>query len=99
MAANAIVVTGDLLKDYHLVKHITLPKGYGAPVEKTLQYEQDGGAWFLHDMVQLGLSNALANKSCTLLGPKRKGLGPDAPVGNAHSVWSAFPRQKDDDCI
>ncbi|MBI2480654.1 MAG: hypothetical protein HYV60_19125 [Planctomycetia bacterium] len=96
MAAKTILVTGDLLTDYHLVRHSLLPRSYGAPVEKTLQFELAGGAWFLHDMVQLGLCDLLATDSCTLLGPQRDRLRKSAPVGSAHSVWSEFPRKKND---
>lgn len=96
MAANTIAVTGDVLTDYHLVKYGSVPKGYGAPMTETLQSEQLGGAWFLHDVLKLAVADLVTAGSCTLLGPRRDRLGRNAPVGHAYSVWGNVPRSAED---
>ena len=84
---KTILVTGDLIRDYNLVRSPRGPAHYRETVPHTLLQERGGGAWYLRDLIAL---------ACSDLEARIAAPAPDAPTRKAYTIWSPHPRARGD---
>lgn len=88
-----IVVAGDLIWDFNLVRQPRAPARYHQQVPHTVQYGRAGGAWYLADLIRLACpdgdvdAEVVTHRRAT---PTLEGMG--CPYSCAYSVWSRHSR-------
>ncbi|HEV8600558.1 MAG TPA: RyR domain-containing protein [Gemmatimonadales bacterium] len=80
---KTILVTGDLIRDYNLVRSPRAPTHYHETVPHTLLQECGGGAWYLRDLIAL---------ACSDLESRIVAPDPQSPNRKAYTIWSPHPR-------
>ncbi len=82
-----IVVSGDLIRDYSLIKSPRSPSWFLEAVPHTLLRESRGGAWYLGDLVGLACSDLEARIAVP---------DPGRPGRRAYTIWTRHARVRGD---
>ncbi len=92
---KTIVVAGDLIRDFDLVQYPSGPERHHEGITRTLLVTQEGGAWYLKDMIDLACCDLEGAAAPRILEPRRPDGGKPILgfcVHAAYQVWSL--RQK-----
>lgn len=84
---KSILVSGDLIRDYSLVRSPRAPSYFLEPVPHALLQESPGGAWYLKDLITL---------SCADLDVSIAAPSDQSSSRRAYTIWSPQPRQRGD---
>ena len=84
---KSILVSGDLIRDYSLVRSPRAPSHFLEPVPHTLLQESPGGAWYLRDLIAL----SCADLDVTISAPSDQ-----SPSRRAYTIWSPHPKTRGD---
>ncbi len=88
-----ILVTGDFIKDYNIIKQPINPTGYRDSLTSMVMENQAGGAWYLAELIklihegfysQVSIPEYPGEKDLTLI-----------KINQAFQVWSKFEEQKE----
>jgi hypothetical protein len=82
---NNIWVTGDLIRDFNIIKQPINLTGYRDNLSSTVMEIQAGGAWYLEDLIK-AIHNIPKNKSLAVKYPGAKGSG-KLNINQAFQVW------------
>ena len=82
-----ILVSGDLIRDYSLVRSPRAPSYFLEPVPHTLLQESPGGAWYLRDLIAL---------SCADLDVSITAPSDQSPSRRAYTIWSPHAKTQGD---
>ena len=82
-----ILVSGDLIRDYSLVRSPRAPSYFLEPVPHTLLQESPGGAWYLRDLIAL----SCADLDVTITAPSDQ-----SPSRRAYTIWSPHLKTRGD---
>lgn len=88
-----IVVTGDLILDYHLVQHPVTPSYHREHLRHTVLHRQLGGAWYLKEMLGIACSDLDVSIRCPTFAGEPD-TEPHYHVNRSYSVWSLYRREK-----
>ncbi|HEV2961223.1 MAG TPA: RyR domain-containing protein [Candidatus Angelobacter sp.] len=89
-----IVVAGDLIRDFHLVRHDLNPAINPRQLKNPILSVTAGGAWYLQDMIGYACSD-IPNPRLDISGiPKTDGRGA-GEVNESYSIWSRYSRSLD----
>lgn len=82
-----ILVSGDLIRDYSLVRSPRAASYFLEPIPHTLLQESPGGAWYLRDLIAL----SCADLDVTITAPSDQ-----SPSRRAYTIWSPHPKTRGD---
>lgn len=93
---QAVVITGDLIYDYHLVQHDLDPAINPKQLQNPILSVTEGGAWYLEDMVRLACSD-ITNQLQIISAPRKRKPGEldRHKVNESYSIWSLYSRSFD----
>jgi hypothetical protein len=89
-----ILVTGDFIRDYNLIKQPINPTGYRDSLSSTVMEDQPGGAWYLAEMIKL-VHDGLLTDVIIPEYPGRKEML-QFKINQAFQVWRKCEEAKDD---
>ncbi len=95
--AKRVLVTGDLIYDFNLIRMPMRPLGHHDPLPETVMHGHYGGAWYLAEMTRLACSDL--SGECAIDEPgrpeKAQALGPGT-WARAHTIWTPHFRVSGD---
>ena len=88
-----ILVTGDLIRDYHIIKHPVNPTGYRDSLTSTGIKTQQGGAWYLAEFVRLIHEGSNVDVHVPEYPLENESTG--LKITKAFQVWSQYEDRSD----
>ena len=87
-----IMVTGDFIRDYNIIKQPINPTGYRDRLSSTVMKDQAGGAWYLYKLIKL-----MHGSSSEVLIPEYPNVEESTKlkINQAYQVWRKYIEKKD----
>jgi len=88
-----ILVTGDFIKDYYIIKQPVNPTGYRDSLASTVMDHQAGGAWYLADLIKIIHKGTYSEVFIPDYQLEKESS--HLKINRAFQVWSKYPELKD----